>query len=97
MEESRTAEEQVVPPPAMETVQYSNGRQPPGAERVAVEPGEFGTLFNIEDPERFHWLSAAVRRRRVPGMLAVILFKTQPEAFVTAIDPGASLVGVDFS
>ncbi|MDI9546714.1 MAG: hypothetical protein QM346_03835 [Chloroflexota bacterium] len=98
VEESRTAEEQVVPPPAMETVQYSNA----GVSLLApsgwlVEPGEFGTLFNIEDPERdFIGLVQPLGADEFPGMLAVILFKTQPEAFVTAIDPGASLVGVDF-
>ncbi len=98
-DEPRTAAEQAVPLPAdVETVQYSNA----GVSFLApsgwlVEPGEFGALFNIEDPEaEFLGVLQPLGAEEFPGMMAVILFKTQADLFMSAFDPGAQLTGVDF-
>ena len=103
------AEEEVAPTPAaqdttppridyalVEMTQHSNeGVTIQAPSNWLVEPGEFGTVFNIEIPNtEFIGLLQPLGEQDFPGLLAVVLFQSQADAFVMAIDPGAALVGV---
>ncbi len=97
-EMAETVEEAGPTPTDVEPIQYINA----GVSLLApngwlVEPGEFGTIFNIEIPEtEFVGVVQPLGIDEFPGLMAVVLFKTQPGIFVAAIDPGAQLTDVAF-
>ncbi len=101
------AEEEAPPqvdgtPPAVDSsapaalVQHSNEGvilQAPGD--WVVEPGDFGTIFNLEIPDtEFIGFVQPMSAEEFPGLLGMVLFQTQADALVAAIDPSAELIAV---
>ena len=58
--------------------------------------GSFGTVFDFAIPDtEFTGFVQSMGDDDLPGVLAVVLFRSQPKMFVTSVDPEAELLGVD--
>ncbi len=96
-----TPEAEEEAPPAVDStfaalVQHSNeGVIVQAPSDWVVEPGDFGTIFNLEIPDtEFIGFVQPMSAEEFPGLLGMVLFQTQADALVAAIDPSAELIAV---
>ena len=87
----------VATPSGVDTAEYSNEGvtlKAPGS--WIITPGDFGSVFNIEIPDTdFLGVVQSMGAEDFPGLMGIVLFKTQADTLVGAIDPGGELLGVD--